>query len=60
MNSTTLSVAMAPADGAFYIESSVLPGLTINEYRRSRPNRQSRWQRLRQLAGGGSPTPRLS
>ena len=35
-----------------YIETSIRPGLTINEYRRSRPRRASRWQRLKQLAGG--------
>jgi hypothetical protein len=61
MNSTSLSIAMAPADGAFYIESSVLPGLTLGEYRRSRSRRPGRWQRMRELAGlggGGTPDPR--
>ena len=35
-----------------YIETSILPGLTIAEYRRARPRRPSRWERLKQLAGG--------
>ena len=30
----------------FYVETSLRPGLTISEYRRSRP-RLSFWQRLR-------------
>jgi hypothetical protein len=35
-----------------YVETSIRPGLTIDEYRRSRPERPSRWERLKQLAGG--------
>jgi hypothetical protein len=35
-----------------YMESSISPGLTIDQYRRSRPRRPSRWERLKQLAGG--------
>ena len=35
-----------------YIETSIQPGLTIDQYRRSRPSRPSRWERLKQLAGG--------
>ena len=35
-----------------YIETSIQPGLTIDQYRRSRPRRPSRWERLKQLAGG--------
>ena len=35
-----------------YVESSIRPGLTIDQYRRSRPQRPSRWERLKQLAGG--------
>ena len=35
-----------------YIEASIRPGLTIDEYRRSRPRRPTRWERLKQLAGG--------
>ena len=34
-----------------YMETSIRPGLTIAEYRRSRP-RPSRWERLKRLAGG--------
>jgi hypothetical protein len=39
------------ADAVFYLESSLAPGMTIGEYRRSRP-RPTRWERLKQLAGG--------
>jgi hypothetical protein len=35
-----------------YMETSIRPGLTIDQYRRSRPRRPSRWERLKQLAGG--------
>jgi hypothetical protein len=35
-----------------YIETSIRPGLTIDQYRRSRPQRPSRWERLKTLAGG--------
>jgi hypothetical protein len=38
-------------DHLFYVESSVAPGLTLNEYRRRR-RRPTRWDRLKQLAGG--------
>ena len=38
-----------------YVESSILPGLTIDQYRRSRPRRPSRWERLKNLAGGAQP-----
>ena len=41
-----------PNSKVFYIESSIRPGLTISEYRRSRPRRPNRWERLKQLAGG--------
>jgi hypothetical protein len=41
-----------PNNQVLYIESSIHPGLTIDEYRRSRPRRPSRWDRLKQLAGG--------
>ena len=41
-----------PNSQVLYIESSIRPGLTIGEYRRSRPRRPSRWDRLKQLAGG--------
>jgi hypothetical protein len=40
-----------PNNQVLYIESSIRPGLTINEYRRTRP-RPSRWERLKQLGGG--------
>jgi hypothetical protein len=35
-----------------YIETSIRSGLTIDQYRRSRPRKPSRWQRMKQLAGG--------
>jgi len=35
-----------------YMETSIRPGVTIDQYRRSRPRRPSRWERLKQLAGG--------
>ena len=35
-----------------YVETSIRPGVTIDQYRRSRPRRPSRWERLKQLAGG--------
>ena len=38
-----------------YLESSIRPGLTIDQYRRSRPRRPSRWERLKDLAGGAQP-----
>jgi hypothetical protein len=40
------------ANSSFYLETSLPHGMTISEYRRSRPSRQSRWERLKQLAGG--------
>jgi hypothetical protein len=40
-----------PNSQVLYIETSIRPGLTIGEYRRTRP-RPTRWQRLRQLASG--------
>jgi hypothetical protein len=38
-----------------YVETSIRPGLTIDQYRRSRPRRPSRWERLKSLAGGAQP-----
>jgi hypothetical protein len=34
-----------------YMETSIPAGLTIGDYRRSRPRRPSRWERLKRLAG---------
>ena len=39
-------------DEVFYVESTLPPGMTIAEYRRSRPHRPTRWERLKRLAGG--------
>lgn len=41
-----------PNSQVLYMETSIRPGLTIAEYRRSRPHRPTRWERLKQLAGG--------
>jgi hypothetical protein len=41
-----------PNSQVLHIEASIPPGLTIGEYRRSRPRRPTRWERLKQLAGG--------
>jgi hypothetical protein len=38
-----------------YVETSIRPGLTIDQYRRSRPRKPSRWQRMKELAGGAQP-----
>ena len=38
-----------------YVETTIRPGLTIDQYRRSRPRRPSRWGRLKSLAGGAQP-----
>jgi hypothetical protein len=40
------------SDDLFYVETDIPAGITLNEYRRNRPRRVSRWQRLRDLAGG--------
>jgi hypothetical protein len=54
MNSTP-STSFPPGleDRAFYVESSIPPGLTVDEYRRGRGKRLTRWGRLKRLAGGG-------
>ena len=45
-------------DRAFYVESSIPPGLTLADYRRGRPRRPTRWNRLKRLAGAGAaPAP---
>ena len=44
-----------PSNSVFYIETSIRPGLTVDQYRRSRPRRASRWERLKNLAGGPQP-----
>jgi hypothetical protein len=41
-----LSIALA------YIETTIPPGMTIADYRRSRPQRTSWWHRLRGGASG--------
>ena len=56
-NSAPILVA-ALEDRVFYVESSLPPGLTLNEYRRGRGRRASRWGRLKRLAGSGAaPAP---
>jgi hypothetical protein len=44
----------APEDHVFYVESSVPAGVTLDEYRRGRPRRLTRWGRLKRLAGSGA------
>jgi hypothetical protein len=46
MNATALN------DKVFYIETSIPAALSVAAYRRSRPRRPSRWERLKQLGGG--------
>jgi hypothetical protein len=57
MNSTGPSnLLLDLTERQFYVESSVPPGLTLSAYRRGRPRRASRWQRLKRLGGGvGAP-----
>lgn len=43
-----------PPDNVFYMECSLPSGMTISEYRRSRPRRPSRWARLKLLAGAAA------
>ena len=50
MNKTPDSQALQSQ--VLYVESSIRPGLTIDQYRRSRPRRPSRWERLKSLAAG--------
>ena len=59
MQSTSATLlAPAPEARVFYIETSLPPGLTLDEYRRGRPRRTTRWGRLKRLAGGGAaPAP---
>jgi hypothetical protein len=51
MQSTSPSLRQ---DRVFYLEASVPPGLTLDEYRRRRPRRATRWGRLKGLAGSGA------
>jgi hypothetical protein len=57
MNSTGSSKLLRDLpEQQFYVESSLPPGLTLSAYRRSRPRRSSRWERLKRLGGGaGAP-----
>ena len=47
-----MNLNATPNSPVLYVETSIRPGLTIGEYRRSRPRRATRWERLKQLAGG--------
>jgi hypothetical protein len=49
---TTANQLLQHPEAVFYVESSLPPGMTIAEYRRARPRRPTRWERLKQLAGG--------
>jgi hypothetical protein len=49
---------LATPDRVFYLETSLPPGLTVDQYRRGRPRRSTRWKRLKRLAGTGpAPAP---
>jgi hypothetical protein len=50
-----MNLNATPSSQVFYIETSIRPGLTVDQYRRSRPSRPSRWERLKNLAGGAQP-----
>jgi hypothetical protein len=45
---------MNPAPQITYLESTIPPGMTIAQYRRNRPRRLGRWERLKELAGGAA------
>jgi len=45
----TIEAAHTARHDPFYIESSLPNGMTITEYRRSRPPRPTLWRRLRTL-----------
>jgi hypothetical protein len=54
------SLLLQPSDEVFYLESSLPVGMTVSEYRRSRPRRPTGWKRLKRLAGWvalGASTP---
>jgi hypothetical protein len=42
-----------------YIETTIPSGMTIDEYRRSRPQRRSRWHRLRGRASAPGQSARI-
>ena len=48
----TTRIPEIPND-VFYVECSLEPGMTIDAFRRSRPRRPNRWERLRQFGGRG-------
>jgi hypothetical protein len=50
-----MNLNATPNSQVLYIETSIRPGLTIDQYRRSRPRQPSRWERIKQLAGGAQP-----
>jgi hypothetical protein len=37
-----------------YLETSIPAGVTISEYRRARPGRATRWERLKHLAASST------
>ena len=50
--SQVLYVVNTAKGQSLYLESDIPSGVTIDEYRRSRPRRTNRWERLKRLAGG--------
>jgi len=42
------------ADELFYVDTDIAPGVTLDQHRRERSRRPSRWERLKDLAGGAN------
>jgi hypothetical protein len=40
-----------------YLETSIPAGVTISQYRRARPRRPTRWQRLKHAASSAATAP---
>ena len=50
MPTTHMTAEPVPSFSFRYIETTIPAGVTMSEYRRARPRRPTRWQRLKQLA----------
>jgi hypothetical protein len=46
----------APGVDFQYLETSIPAGVTISDYRRARPRRPTRWERLKRVAGSTRST----
>jgi hypothetical protein len=53
-SSSQPNLGLQQADEVVYLESSLPPGMTIVEYKRCRPRRPRRWERLKRLAGAAA------